>query len=106
VLVLPPSLPLYFLGLVVFGLGSGLLDVAPGAVLGDVTGGQAGTVIAAFQMAGDVGSLTGPLLAGALADAFSFGAGFGATAGILLLGAFLAALAPETLVPLGRDGDS
>ncbi|HVU72941.1 MAG TPA: MFS transporter [Mycobacteriales bacterium] len=100
-LVFPPSLPLYFLGLLVFGLGSGLLDVAPGAMLGDVTGGQGGTVIAAFQMAGDVGSLSGPLLAGALADAFSFGAGFGATAAILAIAGFLAALAPETLT---REG--
>ena len=106
VLVLPASLPIYFLGLLVFGLGSGLLDVAPGAVLGDVTGGKAGTVIAAFQMAGDVGSLTGPLLAGALADSFSFGAGFGSTAVILLVGAFLSALAPETLAPASASAET
>ena len=66
--------------MVVFGFGSGLLDVAPGAMLGDVVGSAGGTVIAAYQMAGDAGSLAGPLVAGALADSTGFGAAFASTA--------------------------
>jgi DHA1 family multidrug resistance protein-like MFS transporter len=98
VLVLPASLPLLLVGLVIFGLGSGLLDVAPGAIVGDVVGGKGGTVVAAYQMAGDVGSLSGPLVAGALADAVSFEAAFGVTALVLVGAGVLAATAPETLV--------
>jgi MFS family permease len=97
VLTLPASLPVFLLAMVVFGAGSGLLDVAPGAMLGDVAGGRGGTVVAAYQMAGDLGSFVGPLAAGALADSAGFGAAFGVTAGILLLAAVTAFRAPETL---------
>jgi len=96
-LTLPLSLPLFLCAMAVFGLGSGLLDVAPGAMLGDVVGGRGGTVIAAYQMAGDIGSLCGPLIAGALADSVGYSAAFGATAAILLVAAVAALRAPETL---------
>lgn len=96
-LVLPHSLPLFLVAMVVFGLGSGLLDVAPGAMLGDVAGGRGGTVVAAYQMAGDVGSLTGPVLAGLLADSFGFSASFALTTAVLLAAAGVAFRAPETL---------
>lgn len=96
-LALPPSPALFLVSMVVFGLGSGLLDVAPGAVLGDVVGGRGGTVIATYQMAGDVGSLGGPLVAGALADSTGYGSAFGATAIVLAGAAFAAVRAPETL---------
>ena len=96
-LTLPLSLPLFLCAMAVFGLGSGLLDVAPGAMLGDVVGGRGGTVIAAYQMAGDIGSLCGPLIAGALADSVGYSAAFGATAAILLVAAAAALRAPETL---------
>ncbi len=96
-LVLPHSLPLFLVSMAVFGLGSGLLDVAPGAMLGDVAGGRGGTVVAAYQMAGDVGSLTGPVLAGLLADSFGFSASFALTTAVLLAAAGVAFRAPETL---------
>ena len=84
--------------MVVFGLGSGMLDVAPGAMLGDVVGSKGGTVIAAYQMAGDAGSLAGPLVAGALSDSIGFEAAFASAAIVLLAGAAVAVQAPETLV--------
>jgi DHA1 family multidrug resistance protein-like MFS transporter len=96
-LALPASLPLYIVAMAVFGLGSGLLDVAPGAMLGDVAGGRGGTVVAGYQMAGDTGSLAGPLVAGFLTDTAGFSAAFGVTAGVLVLAALVAARAPETL---------
>jgi MFS family permease len=96
-LTLPLSLPLFLCSMVVFGLGSGLLDVAPGAMLGDVAGGRGGTVVAAYQMAGDIGSFCGPLIAGALADSAGYGAAFGVTAAVLLAAAAAAVRAPETL---------
>jgi MFS family permease len=96
-LVLPHSLPLFLVAMAVFGLGSGLLDVAPGAMLGDVAGGRGGTVVATYQMAGDIGSLTGPVLAGALADTAGFSTAFALTTAVLLAGAVVAFRAPETL---------
>jgi DHA1 family multidrug resistance protein-like MFS transporter len=96
VLAVVPTLPGYLAAMAVFGLGSGLLDVAPAAVVGDVVAGRGGTVVAAYQMAGDAGSVLGPLVAGRLADSFSYGAGFGATAGVLACAGLLAAAAPET----------
>ncbi len=95
-LALAPTLPGYLVAMVVFGLGSGLLDVAPAAVVGDVVAGRGGTVVATYQMAGDAGQVIGPLVTGRLADSFSYGAAFGATAGVLGLAALLATLAPET----------
>jgi dipeptide/tripeptide permease len=54
-------------------------------------------VVAAYQMAGDVGSLTGPVLAGLLADSFGFSASFALTTAVLLAAAGVAFRAPETL---------
>jgi MFS family permease len=97
-LILPSSLAVFMIAMVIFGFGSGLLDVAPGAMLGDVVGSRGGTVIAAYQMAGDAGSLVGPLAAGALADSAGFEAAFASTALVLVAAAVVAARAPETLV--------
>jgi MFS family permease len=88
----------YLLAMAVFGLGSGLLDVAPAAVVGDVVGGRSGTTVAAYQMAGDTGSVIGPIAAGALADNVSYAAAFGLTAGVLGVAAVMAFAAPETRV--------
>lgn len=95
-LALPASLPGYLLAMAVFGVGSGLLDVAPAAVVGDVVTGRGGTVVAAYQMSGDAGQVVGPLVAGRLADSLSYGAAFGATSGVLVLAGVLAYAAPET----------
>src|SRR4029077_274684 len=43
-LALVPGLGGYLAALAVFGLGSGLLDVGPAAMLGDILGGRGGTV--------------------------------------------------------------
>ncbi|MEO6501909.1 MAG: MFS transporter [Jatrophihabitantaceae bacterium] len=96
-LVLPQTLPLFLVAMAVFGLGSGLLSVAPGAMLGDVAGGRGGTAVAAYQMAGDVGSLTGPILAGALADSAGFSSAFALSTAVLLAAGVVAFRAPETL---------
>ena len=102
-LVFHPSLLLFLASMLVFGAGSGLLDVAPGAMLGDVVGGRGGTVVASFQMAGDVGSLVGPLAAGYLADTAGYGAAFGVTSGVLVLAALVGLRAPESLVRTAPD---
>lgn len=95
-LVLPPSLPWFLASMVVAGAGSALLTVAPAAVVGDVAPVRSGSVVAVFQMASDVGAMTGPLLANALVDSFGYSAGFGVTAGVMLAATALAIAMPET----------
>ena len=90
-LVVAPDLVGYLVAMAIFGFGSGLLDVAPAAVVGDIAGGRGGRVVAAYQMSGDVGVILGPLIAGHLADVGShgdhpsYGLAFGVTATVLLL---------------------
>lgn len=95
-LVLPPSLPWFLAAMVVTGAGSALLTVAPAAVVGDVAPARSGSVVAVFQMASDVGAMTGPLLANALVDSFGYSAGFGVTAGVMAAATVLAIAMPET----------
>lgn len=95
-LALVPGTGGYLTGLAVLGLGSGFLDVGPAAMLGDILDGQGGTVVATYQMAGDVGAVTGPVTAGYLVDAASYGVAFGVTAGVLGAAAVLGLFAPET----------
>jgi MFS transporter, DHA1 family, multidrug resistance protein len=96
VLAIWPNLGGYFIGLALLGFGSGLLDVAPGAVVGDIVSGRGGPVFAAYTMSSDVGTVIGPLVAGRIADV-SYSDAFGVTAGILALASIVAAFAPETL---------
>jgi MFS transporter, DHA1 family, multidrug resistance protein len=95
-LALLPGLGGFLAALAVAGFGSGLLDVAPSAMVGDLLGREGGTLVALYQMAGDTGSVTGPVAAGWLVDTFSYPAAFAAAAGVLGLAAVAGALAPET----------
>ncbi len=95
-LALLPGLGGFLAALAVAGFGSGLLDVAPSAMVGDLLGREGGTLVALYQMAGDTGSVTGPVAAGWLVDAVSYPAAFAAAAGVLGLAAVAGVLAPET----------
>src|SRR5205814_7452142 len=79
----------------VLGLGSGLLDVAPAAVVGDVVEGRGGPVFAAYSMSSDVANVIGPVSAGALA-AVSYSDAFALTAAILFIAVLAGCLMPET----------
>jgi MFS transporter, DHA1 family, multidrug resistance protein len=95
-LALVPGLGGYLAALAVLGLGSGLLDVGPAAMIGDILDGQGGTVVASYQMAGDIGAVTGPVTAGYLVDVAAYSAAFGLAAGVLGLAAVLGLVSPET----------
>ena len=95
-----PSLPTVaglVLAMVLLGVAGAADSVAPGAVLGDVVGGRGGTVVAVFQMAGDLGAVLGPVVGGALADAHGYGAAFAVSAAVSLAPIPLVASAAETL---------
>jgi MFS family permease len=94
-LALSPTLPGYLVAMGVLGFGSGLLDVAPAAVVGDVVEGRGGPVFATYSMSSDVGNVVGPVSAGLLAET-SYASAFGLTAAILGAAALAAVAAPET----------
>lgn len=96
-LALSGTVAAYLVAMVLFGAGFGLLSPSTGAVLGDVVAGRGGTVVAAFQMSSDIGAVTGPLVAGWLADTVSYAAAFGSCVVVLGVGLLLAARMPETV---------
>nr|WP_208383570.1 MFS transporter [Modestobacter marinus] len=83
VLVLPPSTAAFLLSMATFGLGASLLASVPAAVVGDVSPGRGGRVVAVFQMVADLGAVAGPLVAGWLTDAFSYQVAFAVSAAVL-----------------------
>ena len=95
-LALLPGPEAYLAAMAVAGFGSGLLDVAPAAMIGDIIGRGGGTLVASYQMAGDVGSVTGPVAGGMLVDSASYGAAFGLAAAVLSGAALLGLISPET----------
>ena len=107
-LALLPGLWGFLVALAVLGLGSGLLDVAPSAMIGDILGGtsgrggQGGTVVASYQMAGDIGTVTGPVAVGFLVDSVSYNAAFFLAACVLGLAALAGLFAQETRRPDGE----
>lgn len=116
-------LPLILLGLLVNGLFTGILGLAPSfypllilsalagagagilnppqqAVIADVIGNQrsGGRVLANFQMAQDAGTILGPIVVGLIAQTAGFGCGF-AACGVITAAAFVcwASFGRETL---------
>jgi MFS family permease len=93
------SVPAFLVATVVAGLGTGLLTPPQQAVVADIIGrrARAGSVLAAFQMALDVGAVLGPVLGGLLADGISYTAAFGLTGALYLAAAVVWLPAKETL---------
>jgi MFS family permease len=95
-LVVSDSLTVFVVAMGFLGVGSSFLSVAPSAAVGDVVSGRGGTVVAAFQMAADLGAVVGPLVAGVLADEYSYSAAFLATAAVVAVGMLAALFSTET----------
>ncbi len=96
VLALSNSIPPYLVAMALFGAASALIGVSSAAVVGDVIGGRGGTPVAAFQMAADAGTFTGPLVSGALSDTYSYETAFLATAGVSVIALITVLRMPET----------
>lgn len=81
------------------GAASGLINPAQQAAIADVVGNErsGGKVLSAFQMAGDLGQIMGPIFIGALADAYGFPIAFAACSVVAALGVVAWLAAPETL---------
>ncbi len=93
------TVPLFLTATVVAGLGAGLLAPPQQATVADVIGSRSrgGPVLAAFQMAADIGAVVGPISAGLLADYMSFSTAFAVTGSLCVLAAVFWLTAPETL---------
>lgn len=83
------------------GSGTGLMTPPVNAAVGDVIAGNGrdahgGTALAAFQMIGDIGSVVGPVISGAIADRAGFTAAFSTCTIVAALSLFAWLRAPET----------
>lgn len=67
-LVLQSSLWLFFVSMVIGGIGASMQVVGPAAVAGDFAKGRRGSVLATYQMAGDVGVVLGPVAVNFVVD--------------------------------------
>ena len=104
ILVAPANLMLFLVAMAVSGVGTGILAVAPAAIVADVAPARSGGAVAFYQMAIDVGAMIGPLAASALVDSGGWGSnpvagystGFALTTAVLAIGVVLAIRMPET----------
>ncbi|MET0861237.1 MAG: MFS transporter, partial [Microbacterium sp.] len=86
--------------LCVYGVAAAFMGTAPGAAVGDATGGtRGGRPVALFSMASDLGAIIGPLVAGWLVDVASFPAAFGVAAVFLLIASASALRMPRERAP-------
>jgi MFS family permease len=100
-LVLPaaPAVGGLLVATVLIGVAAASDSVAPGAVMGDVVAGRGGTVVAVFQMAGDLGAVLGPVVTGWIADAAGYSSAFVLCAAVCAVPVLAVLAAPETLRP-------
>ena len=99
-LVLLPAFPAatgLLLAAALLGVAGSADSVAPGAVMGDVVAGRGGTVVAVFQMSGDLGAVLGPVVAGWIADGAGYSTSFGVSAAVCAIPVLAVLAAPETL---------
>lgn len=80
------------------GVAAGLALPAQQAAVADVIGSErsAGHVLATFQMAGDLGNILGPVLAGLIVDHVGYGAAMATSGGLMVLAGFGWLAARET----------
>lgn len=98
-LLLPtvPTVAGLLVAMALLGVAGAADSVAPGAVMGDVVGGRGGTVVAVFQMSGDLGAVIGPIAAGFIADWHGYAATFVVSAVVSAAPVPAVLAAPETL---------
>lgn len=95
---LASSLTLFLAAALVAGAASGIFSSPQQAAVADIVGSKAraGTAVATYQMMSDVGTISGSLAVGLIAQFLGFGSAFVISGAILLLAALGWLLAPET----------
>lgn len=86
---------------IIAGFGAGTLGPAQQASVADVIGAgkNGGKALAGFQMCQDLGSIIGPLMAGAIADWWSYQLAFSISAVVGVVGLVAWLLVPRTIEP-------
>lgn len=81
------------------GVGAGMVGPAQQAAVGDIVGSErsGGQVLAAFQMASDLGAIVGPIVAGVVVDRAGYGPAFALSAVVLSVAVAVWLPQPETL---------
>jgi DHA1 family multidrug resistance protein-like MFS transporter len=103
ILPLAASIGGLILAMALLGAAGAADSVAPGAVMGDVVAGRGGTVVAVFQMSGDLGAVIGPIAAGWIADWHGYAATFVVSAVVATAPLPAVISAPETLDAAPRE---
>ncbi|GGG21217.1 putative transporter [Rhodococcoides trifolii] len=85
-----PTLEVLILTMVLWGVGGTCAMVASAATVGEVLDGRGGSPIAIYQVVFDVGTMLGPLVAGAVAARSSYSLAFAAGIPVAALAAVLA----------------
>lgn len=82
----------------VSGIGSGLFAPTHQAALGDLLAERerGGSALAAYGMASDLGAVSGPLVAGLIADHWGYGPAFAVTGGVVVVALVLWLAASDT----------
>lgn len=90
----------YLVSMGVGGLAGAFLSSTPAAIVGDVVEGRRrGPLLAAFQMAADVGGITGPLVAGLVVDGYGFTATFAIGVVATVISLIVSLLMPKKYKP-------
>lgn len=85
-----PTLHVLFVTMVLWGVGGTCAMVASAAAVGEALHGRGGTPVALYQVVFDVGTMLGPLVAGAVAARSSYSLAFAACIPVAALAAALA----------------
>jgi len=94
----------FFLAMVPLGIASGVAGVPPAVMLSDVMPARAsGTAVGIFRFVGDLGFLSGPLVAGVVAARYGFGPAFVVSSIPCVIAVGMLLTIRDTLLP--RPGD-
>lgn len=96
------GLTAYLIGLVFMGLGTAFCSTSAAATAGDAADGRGGTVIAAYQMAADLGMVIGPVLIGFLAERYSYDLALACTSGLLATACLVTLAIPNKTLAKAR----
>ncbi|WP_194291558.1 MFS transporter [Cumulibacter manganitolerans] len=98
-LALDGGLWVFFASMVIGGVGASMQVVGPAAVAGDIARGRRGSVLASYQMAGDVGVVFGPIAVNFVVDNAGYTWAFALSSLIAASAAAFAVASRERAVP-------
>ena len=106
VMAMAPSVPMFFLGIAIYGAGTGVAGPAPAAYAADLARGRNyGSTLGLFRTMSDAGFVLGPILLGFLADLRSFSFALYVNAALLVTAGVLFAIFAKEARGSGEEVD-